>query len=73
MAFTRTLGPIDMGLLKVLQTESRFKEAFEIDISNGDHDRHVRKPDDPKLVAMLANQLWHSDSLFKELVYDGAN
>ncbi|HCU88706.1 MAG TPA: 2,4-dichlorophenoxyacetate dioxygenase, partial [Gammaproteobacteria bacterium] len=27
MAFTRTLGPIDMGLLKVLQTKSRFKEA----------------------------------------------
>ena len=66
MAFTRTLGPIDMGLLKVLQTKSRFKEAGMIDISNVDLARRVRKRDDPKLVAMLANQLWHSDSSFKE-------
>ena len=66
MAFTRTLGPIDMGLLKVLQTKSRFKEAGMIDISNVDLDRRVRQRDDPKLIAMLANQLWHSDSSFKE-------
>ena len=73
IAFTRTLGPIDMGLLKILQTKSRFKETGMIDISNVDHDRHVRKPDDQKLVAMLANQFWHNDSSFKEPVYDGAN
>ena len=40
MAFTRTLGPIDMGLLKVLQTKSRFKEAGMIDISNVDLNSH---------------------------------
>ena len=66
MAFTRTLGPIDMGLLQVLQAKSRFKEEGMIDISNVDHERRVRKRDDPKLVAMLANQLWHSDSSFKK-------
>ena len=66
MDFTRTLGPIDMGLLKVLQTKSRFKEAGMIDISNVDPDDQIRKRDDPKLVAMLANQLWHSDSSFKQ-------
>lgn len=66
MAFTRTLGPIDMGLLKVLQTNSRFKEAGMIDISNVDLDSQVRERNDPKLVAMLANQLWHSDSSFKQ-------
>ena len=66
MAFTRTLGPIDMGLLKVLQTKSRFKEAGMIDISNVDLESQIRDPNDPKLVAMLANQLWHSDSSFKQ-------
>lgn len=66
MAFTRTLGPIDMGLLKVLQTKSRFKEAGMIDISNLDPDSRVRERDDPQLVAMFANQLWHSDSSFKQ-------
>jgi alpha-ketoglutarate-dependent 2,4-dichlorophenoxyacetate dioxygenase len=66
MAFTRTLGPIDMGLLKVLQPKSRFEEAGLIDISNVDVESQIRDPDDPKLVAMLANQLWHSDSSFKQ-------
>lgn len=66
MAFTRTLGSIDMGLLKVLQTKSRFKEAGMIDISNVDLESQIRDRDDPKLVAMLANQLWHSDSSFKQ-------
>ena len=66
MDFTRSLGPIDMGLLKVLQTKSRFKEAGMIDISNVDLESQIRERDDPKLVAMLANQLWHSDSSFKQ-------
>ena len=66
MAFTRTLGSIDMGLLKVLQTKSRFKEVGMIDISNVDLESQIRDRDDPKLVAMLANQLWHSDSSFKQ-------
>lgn len=66
MAFTRTLGPIDMGLLKVLQPKSRFEEAGLIDISNVDVQSRIRDPDDSKLVAMLANQLWHSDSSFKQ-------
>ncbi len=66
MAFTRTLGPIDMGLLKVLQPKSRFGEAGLIDISNVDLESQIRERDDPKLVAMLANQLWHSDSSFKQ-------
>ena len=65
MEFTRTLGPIDKGLLKVLQPKSRFKDPGMVDISNIDLDDQVRDRDDPKLVAMLANQLWHSDSSFK--------
>ena len=65
MDFTRALGPIDKGLLKVLQPKSRFKDPGMIDISNVDLDDQVRDRDDPRLVAMLANQLWHSDSSFK--------
>ncbi len=65
MGFTRTLGPIDKGLLKVLQPKSRFKDPGMIDISNVDLDDKVHDRADPRLVAMLANQLWHSDSSFK--------
>lgn len=65
MAFTRALGPVDMGLLKVLQRRSRFKEAGMIDISNVDLESQILTRDDPRLITMLANQLWHSDSSFK--------
>ena len=66
MAFTRALGPVDMGLLKVLQQRSRFKQAGMIDISNVDLESQVLDRNDPRLVTMLANQLWHSDSSFKK-------
>ena len=66
MAFTHTLGPVDMGLLKVLQRRSRFKEAGMIDISNVDLESQILERDDPRLITMLANQLWHSDSSFKQ-------
>lgn len=65
MAFTRALGPVDMGLLKVLQRRSRFKEVGMIDISNVDLESQILERDDPRLITMLANQLWHSDSSFK--------
>ena len=65
MAFTRALGPIDMGLLKVLQKRNRFKEAGMIDISNVDLESQVLPRNDPRLAIMFANQLWHSDSSFK--------
>ena len=66
MAFTRALGPVDMGLLKVLQRRSRFKEAGMIDVSNVDLESNILARDDPRLITMLANQLWHSDSSFKQ-------
>ncbi len=66
MAFTRALGPVDMGLLKVLQRRSRFKEAGMIDISNVDLESQILTRGDPRLITMLANQLWHSDSSFKQ-------
>ena len=66
MDFTRALGPIDMGLLKVVQRRDRFKQAGMIDISNVDLESQVLGRGDPRLVTMLANQLWHSDSSFKQ-------
>jgi alpha-ketoglutarate-dependent 2,4-dichlorophenoxyacetate dioxygenase len=66
MAFTRTLGPIDMGLLKVFQRRSRFKEAGMIDIANVDLESQILPRNDPRLAVMFANQLWHSDSSFKK-------
>jgi len=65
MAFTRALGPIDMGLLQVLQQRSRMRERGMIDISNVDLESEILPRDDPRLLAMFANQLWHSDSSFK--------
>lgn len=66
MDFTRALGPIDMGLLKVVQRRNRFKQAGMMDISNVDLESQVLDRGDPRLVTMLANQLWHSDSSFKQ-------
>lgn len=65
MAFTKALGPIDMGLLKVVQKRSRYREPGTIDISNVDLESEILPREDPRLIANLANQLWHSDSSFK--------
>ena len=66
MDFTRALGPIDMGLLKVVQKRNRFKQAGMIDISNVDLESQILDREDPRLLTMLANQIWHSDSSFKQ-------
>lgn len=65
MALTRALGPVDMGLLKVVQRQSRFREPGMIDISNVDLESEILPREDPRLIMNLANQLWHSDSSFK--------
>lgn len=65
MALTQALGPIDMGLLKTLQRRSRYKLPGTIDIANVDPDSNILPRNDPRLIANIANQLWHSDSSFK--------
>ncbi len=65
MALTRSLGPIDMGLLKVLQRDTKFKNPGVIAISNVDPEGELVDPYDDRLMALFANQLWHSDSSFK--------
>ncbi len=65
MNLTRALGPIDMGLLRTLQPRSRYRQPGTIDISNVDLDSNILARDDRRLIANIANQLWHSDSSFK--------
>ena len=65
MELTRALGPIDMGLLKVLQRDSAAKNPGTIAISNVDAQGALIDRSDNRLMALYANQLWHSDSSFK--------
>ncbi len=63
--FAKSLGPLDLGLLKLKRNPSRFKHAELIDISNVGIDDAVAARDSGKIVGNIANQLWHSDSSFQ--------
>ena len=63
--FAKSLGPLDLGLLKLKRNPSRFKHAELIDISNVGIDDTVAARDSAKIVGNIANQLWHSDSSFQ--------
>ena len=58
-------GPIDMGLLKVLQRHTDSDHPGLISIANVDSEGELIEPTDSRLMALYANQLWHSDSSFK--------
>lgn len=66
MEFTRSLGPIDMGLLKVLQSHTNSANHGLIAISNVDSSDSLIDRSDGRMMALYANQLWHSDSSFKK-------
>ena len=66
MDFTRSLGSIDMGLLKVLRGHATSENAGLIAISNVDSDDSLIERSDARMMALYANQLWHSDSSFKK-------
>ena len=63
--FAKSLGPLDLGLLKLKRNPTRFKHAELIDISNVGIDDAVAARDSGKVVGNIANQLWHSDSSFQ--------
>ncbi len=63
--FAKSLGPLDLGLLKLKRNPSRFKHAELIDISNVGIDDAVAPREHAKIVGNIANQLWHSDSSFQ--------
>lgn len=67
IALARHFGPLDAGLRKATGAATRFQYDELIDISNVALDGSVASRDNAKLVGVLANQLWHSDSTFQDL------
>ncbi len=65
LAFTKRFGPLDIGLNMANKIGRLGRKEFA-DIANIDANGNVLPPDDPKLMGLLANQLWHSDSSFKD-------
>ena len=64
LAFTGRFGPFDIGL-NLANSKLRLGRQEFADIANVDAEGKVLPPDNPKLMGLLANQLWHSDSSFK--------
>jgi alpha-ketoglutarate-dependent 2,4-dichlorophenoxyacetate dioxygenase len=60
-------GPLDSGLRKATGAPTRFKYDQLIDIGNVALDGSIANKDNKKLIGVLANQLWHSDSTFQNL------
>ena len=67
IACARQFGPLDAGLRKATGTATRFQYDELIDVSNVTLDGEVAQSGNAKLVGTLANQLWHTDSLFQPL------
>lgn len=67
IALARRFGPLDAGLRKATGAPTRFQYEELIDVGNVVHDGGLAQPSDQKLVGLLANQLWHSDSSFQDL------
>lgn len=67
IALARRFGPLDAGLRKATGAPTRFQHEELIDIGNVALDGSVAQPDNSKLIGVLANQLWHSDSTFQDL------
>jgi len=64
--FTRNFGPIDAGLtLANAPRKQRLNNTDVIDLANMDADGNVYPPDHARNVSLIANQMWHSDSSFK--------
>ena len=67
IALARHFGPLDAGLRKATGAPTRFQYEELIDVGNVGYDGEVAARGERKLVGVLANQLWHSDSSFQDL------
>ena len=67
IALAKQFGPLDAGLRKATGAATRFQYEELIDIGNVGLDGEVAESGDQKLVGVLANQLWHSDSSFQDI------
>ena len=67
LAFSRQLGPLETATGDIAAPEERRLGMDVNDISNLDKDGKVVARDDRRRLFGLGNQLWHSDSSFKEV------
>jgi alpha-ketoglutarate-dependent 2,4-dichlorophenoxyacetate dioxygenase len=65
LAFSRSLGPLELATGDLAAPEERRLSMDLNDISNLDKDNRVLARDDRRRLFALGNQLWHSDSSFK--------
>ena len=68
IAFSANFGRLDQGLKKGRKLPTRNARDEIIDISNVDADGRVFERGHAKIISNLANQLWHSDSSFQNMV-----
>jgi alpha-ketoglutarate-dependent 2,4-dichlorophenoxyacetate dioxygenase len=67
LAFSRALGPLENASGDIAKPEERRLSMDVNDISNVDKDNKVVARDDRRRLFGLGNQLWHSDSSFKNV------
>jgi alpha-ketoglutarate-dependent 2,4-dichlorophenoxyacetate dioxygenase len=67
IALAKRFGPLDAGLRKATGAATRFQHEELIDIGNVGLNGEVAQSGDQKLIGVLANQLWHSDSSFQDI------
>jgi alpha-ketoglutarate-dependent 2,4-dichlorophenoxyacetate dioxygenase len=67
LAFSRKLGPLEQATGDIAAPEDRRLSMDVGDISNLDKHNRVLPRDDRRRLFGLGNQLWHSDSSFKEV------
>jgi alpha-ketoglutarate-dependent 2,4-dichlorophenoxyacetate dioxygenase len=68
LAFTRSLGEIEMTLNTGLRAESEYRlPPTFADVSNLDQNHQPMARDDRRRLFSLGNRLWHSDSSFKAI------
>ena len=67
LAFSRALGPLETATGDIAKPEDRRMSMDLNDISNLDKDNRILARDDRRRLFGLGNQLWHSDSSFKEV------
>ena len=67
LAFSRQLGPLEQATGDIMPPEERRMSMDLNDISNLDRNGNVLARDDRRRLFSLGNQLWHSDSSFKQV------
>ena len=67
MAFSRLFGPLEASTEYAGSKKSRLPEREVTDVSNLDPEGKVMAADDLRLLFNRGNQLWHTDSSFKQV------